>query len=82
MPTYTFECTVCHNRQDFSCLISEYDSLIKDGVLKEKCETCKVICLLNRIIDDFQVMGGTTGYKSVERFWEENPSLKRRKTEE
>lgn len=85
---YGFSCKTCGKLHDFSFPMSEYDKNVHnendklDGCHRaELCEKCKTKTLYRHISADTMPMagGGTSGYKSMERYWSENPGEVRRK---
>lgn len=83
---YAFSCKTCGHRQDFVFFASEYDQYVHneneevEGCHRiELCEKCRTKTLYRHISVDTmpQVMGGSKGYKSMERYWADNPGLRR-----
>jgi hypothetical protein len=87
---YKFKCTKCNHEQDLFFLAADYDDEVHneeelDGLHRtESCEKCGTKSLYRHITLDSlpAVMGGTTGYKSMERYWRDNPGLARKKEDQ
>lgn len=85
---YSFICVKCHHVQDLFFAAADYDEEVHnspelDGLHRtEKCEKCGQQQLYRHITNAAQVMGGTGGYKSMDRYWSENPGLRRKKEED
>lgn len=90
---YPFSCTKCGIIERYIFLAAEYDQHVHseedgegmDGLHRtELCPKCGTKTMYRHISADTMpgVMGGTRGYKSMERFWSENPGLARQKEEE
>lgn len=77
---YDFKCKECDYEQGAVFAMADYDKrVMKDGRLKRiRCEKCKTISLYRHIILAPAALGGTKGYKSMERYQNENPSNTRR----
>lgn len=77
---YDFKCKECGHEQSKVFSMNDYDQrVMEDGRLKrEKCEECRTISLYRHIILPPAVLGGTKGYKSMERYQNENPGNTRR----
>ena len=71
---YEFECQACGHMQEESFPVDEYDDRIEDGDLKDvKCESCGEIKLRRFISSAPGVLGGNSGYESMERYWSRHP---------
>jgi hypothetical protein len=87
---YNFKCIECGHGQDLFFLASEYDEQVHDeeeidGLHRtELCEKCGTKSLYRHITADTMpsVMGGTSNYKSMERFWADNPEIAHKKEDE
>jgi hypothetical protein len=77
---YDFKCSNCGHEQGAVFPMADYDKYVKeDGRLKrKKCEECKTISLYRHIISAPAALGGTKGYKSMERYQSDNPGNSRR----
>jgi hypothetical protein len=77
---YDFKCKECDHEQGATFPANDYDDYVmEDGRLKrKKCEECKTISLYRHIIDAPAALGGTKGYKSMERYQADNPGNSRR----
>lgn len=77
---YEFMCMKCSGIQSHMFPANDYDKFVmEDGRLKrKKCENCKTITLY-RLMSIPDVMGGSRGYMSMERFWSKNKDERRRK---
>ena len=77
---YDFKCKECGHEQGAVFPANDYDKFVmEDGRLKrKKCEECKTIALYRHIIGVPGVLGGTSGYKSMERYQKDNPGNTRR----
>jgi len=84
MILYQFICTNCNNETEEMFPVLEYEKRIADdGRLKyKKCEECGTLSIYRHITQAPQVMGGTSGYQSMERYWQQNPDIAKRKEEE
>lgn len=81
---YQFKCKECGHEQEEMFPASEYDAKVKDnGRLKRKrCEKCRTISLYRHITKAPGVLGGTSGYVSMERWQKQNPDHAKRKEEQ
>lgn len=85
---YSFICKECENIQDEFFSAASYDEyVVPDGneeglLLNGVCEKCGSKRLFRTIISAPSVLGGTTGYKSMERYWQENKGEARRREDE
>jgi len=81
---YDFRCKTCDHEQVESFLANDYDKKVhEDGRLKRKrCKNCKTITLYRHITKAPDIMGGTKGYMSMERWWKQNPDHYKRKEAE
>lgn len=77
---YDFKCTKCDHEQGATFPANDYEKYVmEDGRLKrKKCEECKTISLYRHIVVAPAALGGTKGYKSMERYQNENPGNTRR----
>lgn len=77
---YDFKCKECGHEQGAVFSMADYDKKVtEDGRLKrKKCEECKTLLVYRHIITAPEVLGGTSGYKSMERYQRENPGNARR----
>ena len=78
---YQFQCTTCEHIQEEIFSAADYDKKVNtNGRLKRrKCENCGSITLYRHIIKMPDVMGGTRGYVSMERYWANNAELAKTK---
>jgi len=85
---YGFICVKCNHIQDLFFAAADYDEEVHnepelDGLHRtEKCENCGANQLYRHITNTAQVLGGTSSYKSMDRYWAENPGLRRKKEED
>lgn len=81
MVLYDFKCKECGHEQEEIFPAADYDKkVMENGRLKrKKCEECKTISLYRHIIKAPGVLGGTTGYVSMERWQRMNPDHVKRK---
>lgn len=72
---YDFKCTSCGHEQPEVFPANDYDKkVMEDGRLKrKKCKECKTMTLYRHIIEAPQVLGGTKGYVSMERWQQQHP---------
>lgn len=85
---YAFSCKKCNKRHDLSFPMSEFDQHVHtsaDGELEgchrtELCPKCGTKTLYRHISADTMphAGGGTNNYKSMEKYWSENPGLQRK----
>lgn len=77
---YDFKCKECGHEQGAVFSMADYDNYVmENGRLKrKKCEECKTISLYRHIVEAPAALGGTKGYKSMERYQAENPGNSRR----
>ena len=83
---YDFLCIECNHQQVINFSAIEYDNNVHlDGLYKHNsCEMCGKKSLYRHITQSNMpsVMGGTKGYKSIDKYWSDNPALRRAKEEE
>lgn len=77
---YNFKCQACGEETQAVFLMIEYDNkVMEDGRLKrKKCQKCQSLLLYRHIIVAPEALGGNKGYKSMERYQNENPGNTRR----
>ena len=81
---YNFLCKQCGHNQTAMFSVNNYDDYVvyggdNDGLLKNtQCEKCGSEQLFRHINRAPGVMGGTTGYMSMERYMEKNKGNTRR----
>lgn len=80
---YQFKCKICDHEQEEVFAVSDYNKRVTDnGRLKRKrCEKCRTISLYRHIMEAPSILGGTSGYVSVERWLQKNPDHTKRKEE-
>lgn len=84
MVLYQFKCKECGNEIEEAFPVAEYDKRItEDGRLKRKrCEKCSTIKFYRHITQAPSIMGGTSGYMSMDRYWKNNPDIAKKKEEQ
>lgn len=84
MVLYQFKCKTCGNETEEIFPAAEYDKrVMEDGRLKrKKCEECKTLNVYRHITKAPSILGGTTGYVSMERYWAQNPDVARKKEDD
>jgi hypothetical protein len=77
MPLYKFVCESCSYEAEEIFPASEWDRYISQDDYRKykKCLECKE-GRLRLSIGDTMIMGGSTGYMSMERYWSKNPEIK------
>ena len=83
MVLYQFKCKNCDNETEEIFPASEYNKrVMEDGRLKrKKCEECKTLSVYRHITKAPTILGGPGGYVSMERYWQQNPDIAKKKEE-
>lgn len=81
---YDFKCKNCGEERAEMFSANDYDKYVhEDGRLKRKrCKKCKTVSLYRHITKAPAVLGGTSGYVSMERWQRMNPDHAKRKEEQ
>jgi hypothetical protein len=81
---YQFQCIACDNLHEEAFPVSEWDKrMTKDDRLKRRrCENCGELKLYRYIGKMPEVLGGTNGYVSMERYWNRRPEERKRREDQ
>lgn len=76
---YSFLCKKCNLDHVESFSASSYDDRVRhDGLLLNVCcENCGASKLYRNIATVPDVLGGTKNYLSLDKYWSQNPDIKR-----
>jgi hypothetical protein len=72
---------MCGAKQDFAMTFDEFNSKVKDSLFVAKCDNCSKTDYFRLCINTPEILGGTNGYLSAERYWSKNPQGARRHEE-